>query len=81
VDWLIGFSPGFLAPDDYRVRWLLATANARAGPGIVVECTTVFVASLQGVITQILRHRLKVAPTKQKAFIANTCRMLIKGVR
>jgi hypothetical protein len=35
---------------------------------------------LQGVITQILRHRLKVAPTKQKAFIANTCRMLIKGV-
>ncbi len=55
-------------------------AGTGMAPGIVVERTAVFVASLQGVITQILHHRLKVAPPKQKAFIANTCRMLIKGL-
>ena len=49
-------------------------------PGIMVERSAAFVASPQGVITQILHHRLKVAPAKQKAFIADTCRMLIKGL-
>ena len=55
-------------------------AGTGMAPAIVVERTAVFVASLQGVITQILHHRLKVAPPKQKAFIADTCRMLIKGL-
>jgi AcrR family transcriptional regulator len=55
-------------------------AGTGMAPGIVVERTAVFVAALQGVITQILHHRLKVAPPKQKAFIADTCRMLIKGL-
>jgi AcrR family transcriptional regulator len=49
-------------------------------PGIVVERTAVFVASLQGIVTQILHKRLKVAPPKAKAYIADSCRMLIKGV-
>jgi AcrR family transcriptional regulator len=49
-------------------------------PAVVVERTAVFVACLQGVITQILHQRLKVAPPKQKAFMTNTCRMLIKGL-
>jgi AcrR family transcriptional regulator len=55
-------------------------AGTGMAPGIVIERTAVFVAALQGVVTQILHHRLKVAPPKQKAFIADTCRMLIKGV-
>ena len=43
--------------------------------------TAVFVAALQGVITQILHKRLHVAPAKTKAFVANVCKMLIKGTR
>ena len=55
-------------------------AAAGMAPGIVIERTAVFVAALQGVITQILHHRLKVAPAKSQAFITNISRMLIKGV-
>ena len=50
-------------------------------PNIVIGRTAVFVAALQGVITQILHKRLHVVPTKAKAFVADICRMLIKGVR
>ena len=49
-------------------------------PRIVIERTVIFVAALQGIVTQILHKRLKVAPPKAKAFIADSCRMLIKGV-
>jgi len=55
-------------------------AGTGMAPGLVVERTAVFVASLQGIVTQILHHRMKVAPARQKAFIADTCRMLIKGL-
>jgi AcrR family transcriptional regulator len=50
-------------------------------PGIVVERTAVFVASLQGVITQILHRRLQVSPANAKSFMTDICRMLIKGLR
>src|SRR6266581_8964250 len=56
-------------------------AGTGMAPGIVIERTAIFVAALQGIITQILHKRLKVAPPKAKAFIADTCRMLIKGIR
>ena len=49
-------------------------------PDILTERTVVFVSALQGVVTQILHKRLRVAPAKQKAFMSDTCRMLIKGV-
>ena len=55
-------------------------AGTGMAPGIVVERTAVFVAALQGIVTQILHKRFKVAPSTAKAFIADTCRMLIKGV-
>ena len=55
-------------------------AGTGMAPGIVIERTAIFVASLQGIVTQILHKRLKVAPPKQKAFIADACRMLMKGV-
>jgi len=55
-------------------------AGTGMAPGVVVERTALFVAALQGVITQILHRRLKVAPSKSKAFIADTSRMLIKGM-
>jgi len=56
-------------------------AGTGMAPGIVVERTAVFVAALQGVITQILHRRLHVAPAKARAFISDVCRMLIKGIR
>jgi len=46
-----------------------------------VERTAVLVAALQGVITQILRQRLQLAPAKAKAFVADVCTMLIMGIR
>jgi AcrR family transcriptional regulator len=55
-------------------------AGTGMAPGIVIERTVIFVAALQGIVTQILHKRLKVAPPKAKAFIADSCRMLIKGV-
>lgn len=55
-------------------------AGTGMAPDTVVERTAVFVAALQGVVTQILHHRLRVAPAKAKAFVADICRMLIKGV-
>ena len=54
-------------------------AGTGMAPGIVIERTAIFVAALQGIVTQILHKRLKVAPPKAKAFIADSCRMLIKG--
>ena len=56
-------------------------AGTGMAPNIVVERTAVFVAALQGVITQILHQRLQVAPAKAKAFVADVCTMLIKGIR
>src|SRR5450631_223969 len=49
-------------------------------PNIVVHRTAVFVAALQGVVTQILHNRLHVAPGKARAFVADICEMLIKGM-
>ena len=56
-------------------------AGTGMAPNIVVERTAVFVAALQGVITQILHRRLHVAPARAKAFVSDVCRMLIKGTR
>ena len=56
-------------------------AGTGMAPSIVVERTAVFVAALQGVITQILHRRLHVAPAKARAFVADICSMLIKGMR
>jgi len=50
-------------------------------PDIAVERTAIFVAALQGVITQILHRRLRVAPAKAKAFVAEISGMLVKGIR
>ena len=55
-------------------------AGTGMAPGIVVERTAIFVAALQGIVTQILHKRFKVAPPKAKALIADSCRMLIKGL-
>jgi AcrR family transcriptional regulator len=56
-------------------------AGTGMAPNLVVERTAVFVAALQGVITQILHKRLQVAPAKARAFISEVCRMQIKGLR
>jgi AcrR family transcriptional regulator len=56
-------------------------AGTGMAPSLVVERTAIFVAALQGVITQILHRRLRVAPAKAKAFVADACKMLIRGMR
>jgi AcrR family transcriptional regulator len=55
-------------------------AGTGMAPDIVIERTSVYVAALQGVVTQILHKRLKVAPLNAKSFVADICRMLIKGI-
>src|SRR5437868_4179996 len=56
-------------------------AGTGMAPDIVIERTAIFVAALQGVVTQILHRRLHVAPAKAKSFVTDICRMLIKGIR
>ena len=65
--------------DALRV-FALGFAGTGMAPDIVVARTAVFVAALQGVFTQILHDRLHVNTAKAKAFVTDTCRMLIKGV-
>jgi AcrR family transcriptional regulator len=55
-------------------------AGTGMAPDIVIERTSVYVAALQGVVTQILHKRLKIAPLNAKSFVADICRMLIKGI-
>jgi AcrR family transcriptional regulator len=56
-------------------------AGTGMAPNIVVPRTAVFVAALQGVVTQILHDRLHVAPAKARAFVADVCKMLIRGMQ
>jgi len=58
----------------------LGFAGTGMAPGIVVARTAIYVSALQGVVTQILHKRLRVAPTKTNAFVAEICKMLIKGI-
>jgi hypothetical protein len=58
----------------------LGFAGTGMAPEIVVARTAVYVSALQGVVTQILHKRLRVAPTKTNAFVAEICKMLIKGI-
>lgn len=43
--------------------------------------TALFLSALQGITTQILHGRLHVSRAKAKEFVAQTCRMLFKGLR
>jgi hypothetical protein len=43
--------------------------------------TALFVSALQGVTTQILHGRLHVSRAKARDFVAQTCRLLFKGLR
>ena len=56
-------------------------AGTGMAPNIVLDRTALFVAALQGVVTQILHERLHVAPAKARAFVTDVCKMLIKGMR
>jgi AcrR family transcriptional regulator len=56
-------------------------AGTGMAPNLVVERTAIFVAALQGVITQILHERLHVAPAKAKPFVADICKMLSRGLQ
>lgn len=55
--------------------------DAGTAPEFARERTAIFVAALQGVTTQILHRRLRVAPAKAKGFVGNVCKMLIRGIR
>ncbi len=58
----------------------VGVAGTGMAADIVIQRTAVFVAALQGAVTQILHQRLRVAPANAKAFVADICEMLIKGI-
>lgn len=66
----------------YEALQVFAVGFAGTGmaPGIVVGRTAIYVAALQGVITQILHRRLHVTSAKSNAYLADICKMLIKGI-
>src|SRR5205085_11414698 len=55
-------------------------AGTGMAPNIVVGRTAIYVAALQGVVTQILHGRLHVTPAKANAYLSDICKMLIKGI-
>lgn len=59
---------------------IFSQAFAEASSEVVRERTATFIAALQGVVTQILHARLRIAPAKAKSFVAGVCIMLIKGL-
>ena len=66
----------------HRALQVFAVGIAGTGmaPDIVVERTAIYIAALQGVVTQILHARLRVTPARTNAFFADICKMLIKGI-
>jgi AcrR family transcriptional regulator len=55
--------------------------DSDTGSEVVQVRTAVFVSALQGVTNQILHGRLRVSRARAKDFVAQTCRMLFKGLR
>ena len=66
----------------YEALQVFAVGFAGTGmaPDIVVGRTAVYVAALQGVITQILYRRLHVTPAKASTYLTGICKMLAKGM-
>ena len=50
-------------------------------PELALVRTALFVSALQGITAQILHGRLYVSRAKARDFVANTCKMLFKGLR
>lgn len=55
--------------------------SAGIDPKVARTRTAVFVAALQGVTTQILHRRFRLAPGKANREMADICKMFIKGLR
>ena len=55
--------------------------EAGTDPGDARARTTIFASAMHGITTQVLHGRLRVAQRSAKSFIAETCRMLVKGLR
>jgi AcrR family transcriptional regulator len=63
--------------------WMFLQFFVDAGvkPEIARIRTALFLAALQGVVTQILHDRLHIPRAKEKDFVAETCRRLFEGFR
>jgi AcrR family transcriptional regulator len=55
-------------------------AGTGMAPEIVIDRAAIYVAALQGVVTQILYHRLKVGAARSNAFVTEISSRLIKGM-
>jgi len=55
--------------------------EAGTDPKDVRARTTLYVAALQGITMQALHGRLRIAQKLAKSFVAETCAMLVKGLR
>ena len=58
-----------------------AFLDAGTGPAVARQRTALFTSALQGVTAQILHRRLPVSAREAKGFVADTCRMLFRGLR
>ena len=55
--------------------------NVGLEPELARVRMALFLSALQGITIQILHGRLHVSRAKAKEFVAQTCRMLFKGLR
>jgi AcrR family transcriptional regulator len=58
-----------------------AFLDAGTAPGVARRRTALFASALQGVTTQILHRRLHVSGAEAKRFVADTCKLLFKGLQ
>jgi AcrR family transcriptional regulator len=56
-------------------------AGTGMAPDFVIWRASVYMTSLQGIVTQILRRRFYLAPEHAIAWMTDTCAMLIRGLK
>ena len=61
--------------------FMQAFIDAGTSPKFARERTVIFVAALTGVVQQVLHKRLRVTPARSGIYIADTTKMLLKGLR
>ncbi len=56
-------------------------AGTGMAPDLVVSRAAVYTATLQGIVSQILHRRLRLAPIHATEWMTGVCAMLVKGFK
>jgi AcrR family transcriptional regulator len=79
---LKGAFPGLeAAMAETMARFCKPFIDSGLKPELALVRTALFMSALQGITAQILHGRLYVSRAKARDFVANTCKMLFKGLR